>query len=106
MKEKGWLEDTRYIGIDEQIGIFLSMICHKNLNNLCERFQRSGQIISKYFTKVLQAVLKLAKEVIIPPSFDVVPQEILMDPKHKRYFKVEFSHIPLYHQFYFVDNLV
>lgn len=88
MKEKGWLEDTRYIGVDEQIGIFLSMICHKNSNrDLCERFQHSGQTISKYFTKVLQAVLKLAKEIIIPPSFDVVPQEILMDPKHKRYFK-------------------
>ncbi|KAL3747530.1 hypothetical protein ACJRO7_016338 [Eucalyptus globulus] len=88
MKEKGWLEDTRYIGVDEQIGIFLSMICHKNSNrDLCERFQHSGQTISKYFTKVLQAVLKLAKEIIIPHSFDVVPQEILMDPKHKRYFK-------------------
>lgn len=54
MKEKGWLEDTRYIGVDEQIGIFLSMICHKNSNrDLCERFQHSRQTISKYFTKVL-----------------------------------------------------
>ncbi|KAL3734424.1 hypothetical protein ACJRO7_023731 [Eucalyptus globulus] len=88
MKARGWLKDSRYIKVDEQIGIFLFMICHKNSNRtLCERFQRSGQTISKYFTIVLQAVLKLAKEIIVPPSFDVVPNEILMDPNHKLYFK-------------------
>ncbi|KAL3715621.1 hypothetical protein ACJRO7_007363 [Eucalyptus globulus] len=88
MKARGWLKDSRYIKVDEQIGIFLFMICHKNSNRtLCERFQRSGQTISKYFTIVLLAVLKLAKEIIVPLSFDVVPNEILMDSNHKLYFK-------------------
>ncbi|XP_048140961.1 uncharacterized protein LOC115743413 isoform X2 [Rhodamnia argentea] len=100
MKARGWLKDSRYIRVDEQIGIFLSMICHKNSNrDLCERFQRSGQTISKYFTIVLKAVVKPAKEVIVPPSFDVVPKEILMDPNHTRYFKgcigaIDGTHVP------------
>lgn len=100
MIERGWLKDSRFIRVDEQVAIFLSMIYHKNSNrNLCERFQRSGQTISKYFTKVLNAVLKLAKEIIVPPSFDVVPEEILMNPQHEPYFKVRFSYIPLNHWF-------
>ncbi|XP_030444318.2 uncharacterized protein LOC115666804 [Syzygium oleosum] len=88
MKARGWLADSRYIRVDEQVGIFLSMISHKNSNrDLCERFQHLGQTISKYFAKVLQAVLNLAREIIVPPSFDVVPEEILINPKYNPYFK-------------------
>ncbi|XP_030531883.2 uncharacterized protein LOC115741970 [Rhodamnia argentea] len=64
------------------------MIYRKKSNrDLCERFQCSRQTTSKYFTKVLTAVLKPAKEIIIPPSFDVVLEEILMNPQHEPYFK-------------------
>ncbi|KAL3728828.1 hypothetical protein ACJRO7_033415 [Eucalyptus globulus] len=88
MKARGWLKDTRYVKVDEQVGIFLSMVGHNNKNrDLCERFQRSGQTISKFFTLVLKAFLKLSKEIIRPPSFDIVPEEILIDPNHARYFK-------------------
>ncbi|KAL3729019.1 hypothetical protein ACJRO7_033591, partial [Eucalyptus globulus] len=88
MRVRGWLKDSRYIRIDKQIGIFLSLLCHGSSNrNLCERFQHYGETISKYFSKVLKAIIKLSKEIIKPPSFDVIPEEILMDPSHKRYFK-------------------
>ncbi|XP_030524131.2 uncharacterized protein LOC115736516 [Rhodamnia argentea] len=88
MIEIGWLKDSRYIKVDEQVTIFLSMICHKKSNkDLFERFQSSGQTISKYSTKVLNAVFKLAKEIIVPPSFDAVPEEILMNRQHEPYFK-------------------
>ncbi|XP_030445514.2 uncharacterized protein LOC115668158 [Syzygium oleosum] len=88
MRAKGWLKDSRFIRIDEQVGIFLSMVCHNNSNrDLCERFQHSGQTISNYFNIVLKAIIKLSKEVIKPLSFDVVPQEILMNHNHERYFK-------------------
>ncbi|XP_048137325.1 uncharacterized protein LOC125315661 [Rhodamnia argentea] len=87
-KAKGWLQDSRYLKIDEHVRIFLCTISHKNSNrDLCERFQHSGQIIGKYFNLALKAVRKLAKEVIVPPPFDVVPQEILLNPKHEPYFK-------------------
>ncbi|XP_056172358.1 uncharacterized protein LOC130139431 [Syzygium oleosum] len=88
LKSRGWLADSRYIRVDELVAMFLLMICHKNSNRaLCKRFQRSGQTISKYFGEVLKAVLKLAKETIVPPSFDVVPEEIRIEPKFNRYFK-------------------
>ncbi|KAI9108423.1 hypothetical protein K1719_020614 [Acacia pycnantha] len=56
--------------------------------NVCERFQRSGQTISKYFSKVLTAMLQLAHEIIKPPPLDMVPMEIRDNPKHFPYFKV------------------
>ncbi|XP_056173704.1 uncharacterized protein LOC130139873 isoform X2 [Syzygium oleosum] len=88
LKSRGWLADSRYVRVDEQVAMFLLMICHKNSNRaLCERFQRSGETVSKYFAAVLKAVLKLAKEIIVPPSFDVVLEEIRIDPKFNRYFK-------------------
>ncbi|XP_048127282.1 putative nuclease HARBI1 [Rhodamnia argentea] len=88
MTTRGWLKDSRYVRVDEQLGIFLSLVGHGNSNRyLCERFQRSGQTISTYFSIVLKAFLKLAKEIIGPPSFDDIPEEIPMDPNHQCYFK-------------------
>ncbi|KAL3720411.1 hypothetical protein ACJRO7_005259 [Eucalyptus globulus] len=88
MRIRGWLKDSRYVRIDEQVGIFLSLVGHNNsTRDLCERFQRSRHTISTYFNLVLKAVLKLAKEIIKSPSFDVVPPKILMNPNHARYFK-------------------
>ncbi|XP_056165612.1 uncharacterized protein LOC130137706 [Syzygium oleosum] len=89
MRARGWLKDSRYVRIDEQVGIFLSLVGHKNsVRDICERFQHSEEIISKYFIVVLKVIMKLSKEVIKPPSFDVVLEEILMDHNHKLYFKI------------------
>ncbi|XP_061344936.1 uncharacterized protein LOC133290830 [Gastrolobium bilobum] len=88
MAQKGWLANSRYIRFDEQLGIFLYLIGHESSNrNVCERFQRSGQTISKYFSKVLNEMLQLAREIIKPPPFDMVPKEIKDNPKHFPYFK-------------------
>ncbi|KAI9085150.1 hypothetical protein K1719_032861 [Acacia pycnantha] len=88
MIQKGWLADGRYVRVDEQLGIFLYLIGHGSSNrNVCERFQRSGQTISKYFSKVLKAMLQLAHEIIKPPPLDMVPKEIRDNPKHFPYFK-------------------
>ncbi|KAI9117843.1 hypothetical protein K1719_011258 [Acacia pycnantha] len=88
MIQKGWLADSRYVSVDEQLGIFLYLIGHGSSNrNVCERFQRSGQTISKYFRKVLTTMLQLAHEIIKPPPLDMVPMEIRDNPKHFPYFK-------------------
>ncbi|CAL5395826.1 unnamed protein product [Camellia sinensis] len=61
--------------------------------NLCEalkvyeRFQHSGQTISKYFNRVLKAVCRLGKQVIRPPDFDEVPAEIRHNPRFYPFFK-------------------
>ena len=53
-----------------------------------ERFQYSGETISRHFRKVLKAVCRLGKEIITPPSFDTTPPEILFNPKYYPFFKV------------------
>ncbi|XP_061375020.1 uncharacterized protein LOC133317200 [Gastrolobium bilobum] len=69
-------------------GNVLYLIGHSSSNrNVSERFQRSGQTISKYFNKVLKAMLQLAREIIKPPPLDMVPKEIKDNPKHILYLK-------------------
>ena len=48
LKKDGGLEDTRYVSAEEQLAIFLHF-AHRALSNhaLQERFQRSGDTISK-----------------------------------------------------------
>jgi hypothetical protein len=48
LKEGGGLNDTRYVSAEEQLAIFLHF-AHRALSNrgLQERFQRSGDTISK-----------------------------------------------------------
>ncbi|CAN0919914.1 hypothetical protein LINGRAPRIM_LOCUS2817, partial [Linum grandiflorum] len=68
--------------------IFLTVISHSNSARVnAELFQHSTATISKYTCIVLKAVNKLAKTVIVPPKFDVVPHQILQNPKFYPYFK-------------------
>jgi len=41
---RDWLKDCWYFWVDEQVGIFLSLVSHNNSNRyLCERFQCSEE---------------------------------------------------------------
>ncbi|OLL23701.1 putative nuclease HARBI1, partial [Neolecta irregularis DAH-3] len=52
-----------------------------------ERFQHSGQTISKYFLEVLHSLVKLYPEVVQLPDPNIIPEEILKNPKFYPYFK-------------------
>ncbi|OLL24540.1 putative nuclease HARBI1, partial [Neolecta irregularis DAH-3] len=52
-----------------------------------ERFQHSGQTISKYFLKVLHSLLKLYPEVVQLPDPNIIPEEILKNLKFYPFFK-------------------
>ncbi|KAI3880060.1 hypothetical protein MKX03_003881, partial [Papaver bracteatum] len=54
---------------------------------LQERFQHSGETISRYFNEVLRAIMELSKELIKPPSFSETPAEILNNSKYFPWFK-------------------
>jgi hypothetical protein len=74
LKDKAWLGDTRYVSAEEQLAVFLRITRTGQSNReMQERFQRSGDTISKYVilsysrvllsynsTKVLQVYLKYA----------------------------------------------
>ncbi|KAH6796886.1 hypothetical protein C2S52_021440 [Perilla frutescens var. hirtella] len=56
----GKLKATRTHAVDEQVAIFLYILAHHQKNRTMKtNFLRSGETISRYFNKVLNAVLRL-----------------------------------------------
>lgn len=88
-REKGYLKNSRYVTVEEKVAIFLMTIAHMHSNRLLQdRFQHSGETIHRHFHDVLIAVLKLAIEIIAPPSYDNIPGYIRRNPYFYPYFKV------------------
>ncbi|XP_077219657.1 uncharacterized protein LOC143853827 [Tasmannia lanceolata] len=98
-KESGTLKDTIHCNVDEQVAIFLHIVAH-NLRNRCMKVYcgRSGETISRYFNKVLRAILSMVDQFIIPPSSET-PTQIAENPRWYPYFKdcigaIDGTHIP------------
>ncbi|XP_028084221.1 uncharacterized protein LOC114285380 [Camellia sinensis] len=88
LKVYGKLEHSRYLTVQKQVCIFLLTIGYNEGNRVVqERFQHSGQTISKYFNRVLKAVCRLGKQVTRPLDFDEVPAEIRHNPRFYHFFK-------------------
>ena len=93
LKSKTNLRNSRFVTVQEQVAIFLLTICHNERNRLAaERFQHSGETISKYFNRILKKVCMLGVELICPSNSDVVPPEIRFNPKYYPFFKVIFQY--------------
>ena len=69
LRENEILEDSTIVSLEEKVAIFLYAVA-KNASNetLQDRFQHSGQTISRHFGDVLEAITKLASIYIRPPS--------------------------------------
>lgn len=69
LREKGSIQDTVNITLEEQLVIFLHTLGH-NLRNhkIGHNFGHSGEIVSRYFHKVLKAILALHKDYLLPPA--------------------------------------
>ena len=64
----GALEDTIHVSANEQVMIFLFIVGHSGSNRLAsERFQHSGETISRYYNLVLQALVDLEDQIIVQP---------------------------------------
>ena len=78
------------MAIEEQIALFLYILGQPgSIRNAQERFQHSGETISRQFHNVLDAVCGLAKDIIKPvdPLFTDIPNEIRNDEQYYPYFK-------------------
>ncbi|CAN1315266.1 hypothetical protein LINPERPRIM_LOCUS29644 [Linum perenne] len=74
LKEHGGLSSSKNVIVEEQVAIFLRVLTHSNTaRDGAELFQHSTATISKYFRRVLKAVIGLSKRVIVPPNFREVP---------------------------------
>ncbi|XP_031107210.1 uncharacterized protein LOC116011916 isoform X2 [Ipomoea triloba] len=99
LRQRGLLRDTSGVSIEEQLAIFLSIVGHSERNRVIqERFQHSGETISRHFNNVLKAIKSLAREFLQPPPL-TTPPEILKSNRLYPYFKdcigvIDGLHIP------------
>lgn len=88
LRQRGMLRDTAGVMIEEQLGIFLNIIGHNERNRVIqERFQHSGETISRHFNNVLKAIKSLSREFLQQPPL-ATPSEILCSSRFYPYFKV------------------
>ncbi len=74
--------------IEEQVATFLHTVGYNLRNRLVHtNYDRSGETVSRYFNKVLNAIGELRDELIRPPSLDT-PTKIAGNPRWDPYFKV------------------
>ncbi|KAF2283133.1 hypothetical protein GH714_043463 [Hevea brasiliensis] len=99
LRQRGMLRDTAGVMIEEQLAIFLNIIGHNERNRVIqERFQHSGETISRHFNNVLKAIKSLSREFLQPPPI-TTPTEILCNSRFYPYFKdcigvIDGMHIP------------
>jgi hypothetical protein len=103
LKERYHLRGTRKLTIEELMAMFLSTLGHRFGNRIVqERFQHSGETVSRHFTRVLMAVSRIAIDIINPidMEFRNVPSKIHDDERYWPYFKdcigaIDETHVPV-----------
>lgn len=87
LRQKGMLRDTAGVLIEEQLAIFLNIVGHNERNRVIqERYQHSGETISRHFNNVLRAVKSLSREFLQLPPVST-PLQILESNRFYPYFE-------------------
>ncbi|KAF2287475.1 hypothetical protein GH714_000802 [Hevea brasiliensis] len=84
------LKCSKKMTILEKVGMFLYVLALGASNRqVQERFQHSGETVSRNFHEVLKAMLCLSIDMIKPtdPTFSNIPPEILNDDRYMPHFK-------------------
>ncbi|XP_057764994.1 uncharacterized protein LOC130985849 [Salvia miltiorrhiza] len=69
LRQLGGLTNGRYVTVEEQVAVFLSVLAHHKKNRVVRfDFWRSGQTISHYVHVVLNAILKLHVILLVKPQ--------------------------------------
>ncbi|KAI3864288.1 hypothetical protein MKX03_006121 [Papaver bracteatum] len=87
MEKHDLLRHSNGVRVEEKVAIFMLAIGHNERNRILqERFQHSGETISRHFNAVLDAIVALAYDFLLPAGDDT-PSEILENPRFYPYFK-------------------
>ncbi|RZC86733.1 hypothetical protein C5167_030077 [Papaver somniferum] len=87
LKEKELLRHNNGVRVEEKVAIFMLVVGHNERNRILqERFQHSGETISRHFNAVLDSIVALADDFLVPAGPDT-PTEILENPRFYPYFK-------------------
>ena len=77
LEQRNLLRSTRNMSVDEQLIIFLTIVCQSESNRETQhQWQHSGATISKYFMVVLIAIFRLRRDFIKPPDFNHIDPHI------------------------------
>lgn len=69
LRELGSLTDGKYVSVEEQVAMFLSILAHHKKNSIVRfNFWRSGQTVSYYLHVVLKAILRLNSILLVKPE--------------------------------------
>ncbi|KAF0740796.1 hypothetical protein Ae201684P_001819 [Aphanomyces euteiches] len=103
LEQHGHLYHSRQLDINEQLGIFLYFAGqHASSAQLQQRFQHSGETITRHLHALVKSILKLTSTYIqIPAENSHVPREIHANPKFYPFFEkcrmaVDGTHIPVW----------
>jgi hypothetical protein len=91
LKTHHGLKPSRRMSFIEKVSMFLFTIAVGASNRkVYERFQHSGETVSRCFKEVLKSLCLFVVEVIKPidPQFTSTPREIAMNPRYMSHFKV------------------
>jgi DDE superfamily endonuclease len=87
LKTTGSLSHSKYVGIEAQVAMFIHAIAHSRSNReVQERFQHSGETVSRHFHAVLQALNRLVPYYIKLPNHSELPTAISSNPKFYPFF--------------------
>ncbi|XP_009761014.1 uncharacterized protein LOC107801074 [Nicotiana tabacum] len=87
LRQRGMLRDTPGVMIEEQLAIFLNIVGHNERNRVIqERYQHSGETISRHFNNVLRAIKSLSREFLQLPPVST-PLQILESNRFYPYFE-------------------
>lgn len=68
LQESGGLTNCRYVSVQEQTALFLQTVSHHHKNRVVMYdFKRSGQTVSHYFNKCLDAMFRVYDLLIVKP---------------------------------------
>ncbi|WVZ90484.1 LOW QUALITY PROTEIN: hypothetical protein U9M48_036782 [Paspalum notatum var. saurae] len=86
-RDRGLLEDTIHMSVEQQVAMFLNTVGHNLRNRLVgTNFDRSGETVNRHFNKVLRAIGELRGDLIKPPSLET-PSKIAGNHRWDPYFK-------------------
>ncbi|XBJ05571.1 hypothetical protein VPH35_024328 [Triticum aestivum] len=70
-RDRNLLKDTIHLTIEQQVAMFLHTVGH-NIRNMVigANFDRSGEVVSRYFQRVLHAIGELRDDLIRKPSLE------------------------------------
>ncbi|XP_020269349.1 uncharacterized protein LOC109844645 [Asparagus officinalis] len=87
MRTNYLLKDSRFITVEEQLAITLNILGHKSKNRMMKtQFIRSGETVSRYFNRVLQAISCIQGR-FMKQAPNEVPHEIQNNPSFYPFFK-------------------